>query len=32
MSQISSNGGVQFVGLDDYDSGEGLAIFFSQGA
>jgi len=31
MSGISSKGGVQFAGLDDLDSGEGLAIFFSQG-
>lgn len=28
--QISSLGGVQFAGLDDSDSGEGLAIFCSQ--
>lgn len=28
--QVNSKGSVQFLGLDDTDSGEGLAIFFSQ--
>jgi len=30
MTQISSKSGTQFAAIDDADSGEGLAIFFSQ--
>jgi len=30
MTGIDSKGGTQFAGLDDSDSGKGLAIFFSQ--